>query len=244
MGKYSECFLQMILGQSSKRCPHAIHGAALASQAPLRSQQVAYAIAGHHAGMPDRADLTGKILEHLSTRRDYLESARLDCPDIRAFIDGPAIKLEDISSRADVITRMLFSCLVDADRLDTGRRPNVQAPLRAEERLKKLLSHIATLHSGSQQVNEARREVLVQCFAAAETPDRLLSLSVPTGGGKTLAAMALALKRASIDPNYRRSLSLSPIYRSLNRTRRCTGAFSETTPCSNTTRAISRDCPK
>src|SRR6185437_10046914 len=64
-GKYTDCFQQMITtGQG--RCPHAIHGAALAlggtSGDPigLRAPHIAFAIAGHHAGMPDRDELVGR----------------------------------------------------------------------------------------------------------------------------------------------------------------------------------------
>ena len=67
-----------------------------------------------------------------------------------------------------------------------------------------------TLPGGSEEVKKARKEVLEQCLQAAESRERLLSLSVPTGGGKTLAAMALALKRASVVPSYRRVIIVIP----------------------------------
>lgn len=208
-GKYSDCFQQMIRG-ARRKCPHAIHGAALSVQAPIGSQQIAYAVAGHHAGLPDRTDLGPNIKANWAEAQKLLERARGDCSGIRALLDGRPISTTNRKAHADLFTRMLFSCLVDADRLDTARRANVQAPLEAERRFATLLEHIGTLSGGSETVKAARAEVLAQCLAAAETKERLLSLSVPTGGGKTLAAMALALKRASADPNYRRVIVVIP----------------------------------
>jgi CRISPR-associated endonuclease/helicase Cas3 len=108
---------------------------------------------------------------------------------------------------------MLFSCLVDADRLDSARRPLLQDDLLADERLQILLKHIADLQNNSPDgpVKRMRAHVLEDCLNAASSEQRLFSLSVPTGGGKTLAAMAFALQRAALYPGrFRRVVVVIP----------------------------------
>src|SRR3546814_18225349 len=99
---------------------------------------------------------------------------------------------------------MLFSCLVDADFLDTeafmdegkAARRNGWSELAG---LKPLLdAHLAALASSAADttVNRARARVLGECRIAAERNPGNFTLSVPTGGGKTLAGMAFALDHA------------------------------------------------
>src|SRR6185312_928023 len=113
----------------------------------------------------------------------------------------------------DLYTRMLFSCLVDADRLDTGGRVPLQAPLEAAQRLRLLLDHVDRLgaQSPDSAVKIVRAGVLEDCLQRANLPGSLFSLSVPTGGGKTLAAVAFALQRAALSPDrFRRIIVVIP----------------------------------
>jgi CRISPR-associated endonuclease/helicase Cas3 len=117
----------------------------------------------------------------------------------------------------DLLTRILLSCLVDGDRLDSAERQPTQAPLWAAERLSQLMRCIQTLQAdaekrgGNQIVLAVRQQVQQLCHAAALENARLLSLAVPTGGGKTLAAMRFALERAAAQPNhYRRIVVVIP----------------------------------
>ena len=221
LGKYQDCFQQMILPGGAGRCPHAIHGAAIAylgdNQSPgLRASHVALAIAGHHAGIPDLVGDGSSLRERVMRARDIalplIDRATRDSLGVRQLLASPTPKLENLAGRFDLFTRMAFSCLVDADRLDSAARAAEQAPLRAGELLETLLRYIGNLKSdGSQTVTAARRGILEDCLAAATFPQRLLSLSAPTGGGKTLSAMAFALKRAALDPcRYRRIIIVIP----------------------------------
>lgn len=217
-GKYTDCFQEMILTGKGK-CPHSIHGAALAfggsSNDPvgLRAPHIGLAIAGHHAGVPDHSELGVKVKRKRTEALELVQRASKDVPEIGLLLHRPAPNLENVRERFDLFTRMLFSCLVDADRLDTAGRQIVQAPLNAGVRLETLLTHVDQLSRDSPDgpVKSARREVLEDCLNAAAFPESLLSLSVPTGGGKTLSAMAFALKRAALQPDhYRRVVVVIP----------------------------------
>ncbi|MBV9763560.1 MAG: CRISPR-associated helicase Cas3' [Acidobacteriaceae bacterium] len=217
-GKYTDCFQQMIRTGKGK-CPHAIHGAAMAfggsSNDPigLRAPHLGLAIAGHHAGIPDHSEFGDKVKSNRKEALELLRRASDDVAEIGALFQNAAPQLENVGSRFDLFTRMLFSCLIDADRLDTAFRPIIQAPLNAADRLQTLLRHIHGLseQSADLPLRSARREVLDDCLAAASFPERILSLSVPTGGGKTLSAMAFALRRAALYPEqYRRIIVVIP----------------------------------
>jgi CRISPR-associated endonuclease/helicase Cas3 len=180
----------------------------------LRAPHVAFAIAGHHAGMPNRDELADRVKTSRQEALDLLPRASADLAPIVRLFNTPPPPLEKLpAARFDLLTRMLSSCLVDADRLDTAKREFFQSDLEAKKRLQILLMHIDELSSQSVEgpVKAARRLVLEDCLAAAAYKERILSLSVPTGGGKTLSAMAFALKRAELNPDlYRRIIVVIP----------------------------------
>jgi CRISPR-associated endonuclease/helicase Cas3 len=224
-GKYSDCFQQM-LRTGHGRCQHAIHGAMLAefgtAGSPLKPglQSVAASIAGHHAGL---ADWTPQLQEKLLERKfrdqifELVQRASVDCPELAHLVSEMGSQREASpaarNARFDLFVRMLFSCLVDADRLNSAGRVPLQDDLRAAERLDMLLRHLATLQQNSAEgpVKAMRAQVLEDCLYAAPAQQRLFSLSVPTGGGKTLAAMAFALQRAALHPErFRRVIVVIP----------------------------------
>ncbi len=212
LGKYTECFQQMIR-TGKGRCPHAAHGAYVAYQ--HGRIDASFAIVGHHSGIPDIGGENSwqSRLKNIQREADAIRgNAGEDFPDLLPFAlrsAGPLIP----DLQFDLRTRLLFSCLVDADRLDTADRSSTSLPLLAGDRLAKLLERLQELQAlaGTSVVTSARHSVLRDCLAAAHSNDRLLSLTVPTGGGKTLAAMALALKRAELNPDdYRRIIVVIP----------------------------------
>ncbi len=180
---------------------------------------VAFAVAGHHGGMPDSADL--KSLVAGSSGRPVADeiwaAASANCPELsRLHIAPPA--LQD-SLHADLFTRLVFSCLVDADWGDTaehqrrvrGEDPEPQPlPLDAGSSLQGVLEYIRARAAACKDptVAKVRDDVLHACLAAAQRPPGLFSLTVPTGGGKTLAALAFALKQAATHRNQRGEDSL------------------------------------
>jgi CRISPR-associated endonuclease/helicase Cas3 len=213
LGKYSDAFQQMLrevaAGGAKRRIEHSGHGAAFAFE--KNAIDVAFAVAGHHAGLTvPRGSRSG--LKERSTRcaADALALFNRATGDLCTAASKtprgtlPAVPREMDNVALDLRIRMLTSCLVDADRLDAACVPcEVRTLMDAPRRLSELLAYVESraraLPPGT--VRDARRAVLDACLAAAEWPERLLSLTVPTGGGKTLASMSFALKRIASRPD-------------------------------------------
>lgn len=102
-----------------------------------------------------------------------------------------------------VFIRMLYSCLVDADFLDTERFMSNGMIQRdsgecMEVLLDKLKDRISKwlVNRDDTTVNGRRSEILRNCLEQGKTPKGLFQLTVPTGGGKTVASLAFALRHA------------------------------------------------
>ncbi len=202
-GKEQQGFQQYIKKMSgyqpeikAVKTPHAYVGAILAKrQFPKAFPLLSNAIAGHHRGLYDFGDLKNQLAQDLPS--DVSTGA----------IDGTlSIPQKSIQIRTDFhhLQRMLFSCLVDADRLDTEAfMTPEQARLREgktslEQLYEKLLTHLSGLNVSSADtvVNTVRRFVQQQCVEKSCGKVDFYSLTVPTGGGKTLASVLWALGHA------------------------------------------------
>lgn len=196
---------------------HSAAGAlhALARLGEGSGSALAFLIAGHHAGLPDRhsgdgagASLQARMAkENSDSQREYKEAISapiptniLDCD--KSLAVGPGAK-----AGFALWLRMLFSCLVDADFLDTeayfspekAARRRHYPPLHELKRaLDMYLSEITekVAVSGLSPLNARRAEVLTTCRDKAALPPGFFTLTVPTGGGKTLSSLAFALKHA------------------------------------------------
>lgn len=225
LGKYSDDFQNYIKTVSgyaedahieggSGRVNHSSAGAIHAMDVlGVQGRVFAYLIAGHHAGLPDWRKLeggTGGVLSERLQQREHLSKAlNARVPD---FILHPELTPElKILSRVGgkdgfaLWVRMLFSCLVDADFLDTeafmdgaksadrGIYPSLTDLLTSFDQYMEELVAAAP----DTPVNKLRADILEQCRQKASTSPGLYSLAVPTGGGKTLSAMAFALEHAA-----------------------------------------------
>ncbi|MGC1954391.1 MAG: CRISPR-associated endonuclease Cas3'', partial [Gammaproteobacteria bacterium] len=199
-----------IEGEAGK-APHSTAGGLLACDRFKEAGRVlAYLIASHHAGLYDwnseRSSLEYR-LQQQDSRSELDEALAANPPAELLACDTFQPDLNRIpggSAGFALWLRLLFSCLVDADFLDTeaymrpdqvgsrGTWPDVVTLLGSFDR------HMAQLSDRAKPsaVNRLRAEVLAQCRAKAAEPPGLFSLTVPTGGGKTLSSMAFALEHA------------------------------------------------
>lgn len=207
VGKYTRDFQRLLRGEV-KKAPHSAFGAALAhfrGNAP----DAAFAIAGHHGGMPDPVPLRERLVKARPEIADLWDVAVRDCPALGECFhnrDGLLARLDGDGLQIDCSTRVLFSCLIDADRIDTAKHGGAEIssaePLNAGQRLRGVLRMAAEKARGMTEgpVKSARSAVLEACLNAAGRAGPLFSLTVPTGGAKTLASMAFALRRAELFP--------------------------------------------
>ncbi len=219
LGKYSAAFQKMIYeanGMEAHIEPeapgprnHSTAGALHAvEQFGVHGRILAYLIAGHHAGLPDwhKVDAPGASLkERLGEPSLLADALKADIP--------AAILAEDIPSQPPLggrdgfalWVRMLFSALVDADFLDTESFYDQE---KSESRgcycslaeLKIMFDahmHAVAADAADSKVNQLRAEVLADCRHAGLQDGGIFSLTVPTGGGKTLSSMAFALEHAA-----------------------------------------------
>lgn len=170
---------------------------------------LAYLIAGHHAGLPDWNGDNASLFQRLedARKKDFLKEA-LDQQPAEAILRGqhPSSRPKGGAADLHLWLRMLFSSLVDADFLDTENymdsdKANTRAAYPTiDNLLVRFTAHMGRLASKAipTAVNRIRANVLHQCIerAVEERGNGLYSLTVPTGGGKTLSALAFALHHA------------------------------------------------
>ncbi|MCL2011311.1 MAG: CRISPR-associated endonuclease Cas3'' [Cystobacterineae bacterium] len=209
-GKYTQEVQRRIAGENI-RAEHAVQGAQTAIQhyGEKRGTLLAYVIAGHHAGLANgREGQTRASLKERLARRGIPEllsawqtetSLPRQCPLPQGFKPHAELAMFQLS----FLTRMLYSCVVDADFLDTEAfydsiegRPSLREsgpPLTALQA--KLNTRLAAFKADSE-VNQLRNHILQHVCKQAALPQGMFSLTVPTGGGKTLASLAFALEHA------------------------------------------------
>jgi len=207
-GKASDAFQRRIRGEKI-HVDHSTSGAKTAIEFYAGfGKLLAYCVAGHHAGLPD-----GKSGDDPTCLHDRLGRAEKGCGLLSAELpfplEPPTFKKRQPSPAERgfsyaFFTRMLFSTLVDADFLDTEAFLDPpRAALRSREVSMTALAQLLDAHldrlirrAPATPVNKHRARILAECRAAALLDPGLFSLSVPTGGGKTLSSLAFAISHA------------------------------------------------
>lgn len=206
IGKYSLLF-QNRIKNNGKRCDHSTAGARVIMKNKYWGKLAAYCIAGHHSGLQNcgsstdvgrEGTLNGRlamdyIIPPFDAYKEEIDESmyiRLDKPNIRPLNKG--------GFSISFFIRMLYSCLVDADYLDTeffmkdgkvDRKIEYDFKLFYEKLVLKLNSFIE-----EGLINKKRKEILNKCLEKSRNKRGLYTLTVPTGGGKTLSSMAFAIK--------------------------------------------------
>ena len=202
LGKYREEFQSYLRGEraSSVETQHAIYGAAWA-MTPHQQLGAVFSVAGHHAGLHDLSDAQVAVTKSTVTadlpelvRRIELELGELPTPP-----GIPSHVASDLS--VEFYTRLLFSCLVDADRIDSAIWPakSLEDLNLDTERLLLCVEaerECKQIANPNSPLSDLRNQIFDACLRAGSQPQGFFSLTVPTGGGKTLSAMAFALAHA------------------------------------------------
>lgn len=184
---------------------HAFQGAQwLYEHSKEAGKLMAYCIAGHHGGLPNWHDSPEAALKAKLKKQYEQVEIPMDIPSLPKHLPLMTHEHMRFGFQVQFFVRMLYSCLVDADYLDTER---VLDKAKAEWRSKsQKLSELHPLfwknfnalrdRAEQTKVKRQREIVLSDCIKAAHEPEGLFSLTVPTGGGKTLASLAFALEHA------------------------------------------------
>lgn len=201
IGKYSVEFQQRLHGG-----PKVDHATAGAKELKLKGNVMqAYCVAGHHSGLPDGGSpaepdtFYGRMKKELKDYQAFKEEIK-----IPKFPAAPLKPIGKGGFSAAFFIRMLFSCLVDADYLDTERFMKQGQTARGnydsiEQLFDRLYKHIASwlTNYNENTVNGRRSSILRACLEKGRGPQGLYQLTVPTGGGKTVSSLAFALRHAN-----------------------------------------------
>ena len=209
IGKYSVDFLKRITGESNQRVDHSTAGARVCVEKGGKYRFLEYCIGGHHTGLPDYGSnydnagdptLMGRRKKKISDYQVY--QTEIDIPEI---VTDPFDfkKTVNLDFSMSVFIRMLYSCLVDADFLDTEAFMSRGKKVRNSGEpvgvlLEKLEKHVSEWlkNQDMDTVNGRRTEILKHCLEEGRSERGLFRLTVPTGGGKTIASLAFALRHA------------------------------------------------
>ncbi|KAF0203037.1 MAG: CRISPR-associated helicase Cas3 [Bacteroidetes bacterium] len=217
LGKYSSEFQEYIRvnsgyeedDQKRSKTDHTSAAAILSKEIyPNIWPPLAYCIAGHHAGLHNFTHdpgVSGDLSDRLK-KQEFLDKVRSKIPVklLEKVNLKPPIGKSIDPKQMNLWVRMLFSCLVDADYLDTERFMNPESFARRGkyDSLSELKSRFdiymeeIVKNAPFTTVNSIRSRILEDCIKSGELSPGFFSITVPTGGGKTLSSMAWALVHA------------------------------------------------
>lgn len=198
----------------------------------LASEWIANCIISHHQGLRDFLDpqLTSPVHERLTLKNiDEFEQSKAEFfkyvpeKELDQYFSKAKSELKHILDviqknslppiASSLLIKFIFSCIIDADRTNTREfeedekpEPPLDRPAffhRSYEALMNKLREMDQADDADHSINRLRRDMSLQCDLFAQRPSGIYSLSIPTGGGKTLASLRYALKHATIYNKHR-----------------------------------------
>ncbi|MBM7682123.1 CRISPR-associated endonuclease/helicase Cas3 [Pullulanibacillus pueri] len=191
------------------------------------SEIVGNAIISHHMGLQDflspelESDYLNRVSEkpiddfqnvveafyhHILSQEDFQDYVKQCEIELTHFFKQNIDKQNGQKLFLTLLTKYIFSCLIDADRTDTRCFEEKTSPTidsqndnLFEAYYNKLTNHLSDLNANPHTqttINQLRAKMSQECDAFAEKPSGIYTLSIPTGGGKTLASLRYALKHA------------------------------------------------
>ena len=219
IGKYSRGF-QKRIQEDGPKVDHSTAGAYELGKLGRDFLPLAFCIAGHHSGLMnkgakgdlDNGTLVARMHKTLKGDLDY-SKFKNELPAIS--IDKKQLPPFTNTYKEMLRTRMLFSCLVDADYLDTERFMQPKALVRGDfddlgVLYERYNDYVGKWGEPVSKINKKRTEIRENCIAAAHGAEGLYSLTVPTGGGKTIASLGFALEHAMTHKNKQRIIYVIP----------------------------------
>jgi len=220
LGKVNPKFQDYLIACNERvkatKAPHSIQGSSFLWWLLLQQNKINLPLAmctlGHHGGLDSQHKVivqNGKLYEWWKDKKN-ISIKKLMQDFLKYFSLVTPEKLPDNALKQELLLRMLFSALVDADFLDTEKHFNVtQSILRTNPIHPKDLWPIfrATQlkmmwQNRNDKLNKIRNRIYFTCVDAAKNQPGVFRLTVPTGGGKTLSGMAFALKHSVVNKTH------------------------------------------
>ena len=223
LGKILDSWQNYLL-HKGRRVPHSPHGAMLARSLAKRRRIVpslSFVIAGHHGGLKDNDDLGG---DDFTERAKGWEQARDEAvAEIAGFLPDELPEFDLRGTRLEFAIRMLFGCLVDADRIDAAVFTGDASPDQDEASVLATLSTCFNPRHVDGALASLRREFASDCMAKAPAPCGLFRLTGPTGVGKTVASLQFAIAHCQANPSLEGILYVGPLKSIIDQTWRVYG---------------------
>ena len=228
IGKYQASFQKRISGDATVKVEHSTCGAVALKdyfkKTEIEYWILSYIIAGHHTGIPnggnvtddkDSISLNGRLkrtFEPFDVFKQDLSIPEYPNGSLNEWIKQDITPTELIE-KISFLIRYLFSCLTDADSIDTARfyHQECEEKLHADfNTCLDILNEKLSLFKPKTDLQKARNILQAQAFRNIKQNSEIYLLNMPTGSGKTLCGLKSALLRIKEDSSKKRIIYVIP----------------------------------
>ncbi len=226
IGKYQPTFQRRINGENVK-INHAVCGALESKEIfdkSILSVIMQYCIAGHHSGLQDYGSITDsadqstlqgnlkRCLEDYSFYKNEIFPIDVDKNKAISFLKKDCTTPIEVTEKLDFIIRYCFSCLTDADSIDSANFAKTEKVINKTSDFNRTLCDINDLLDSFTPITKLQKSrSLLQniAFSKAKEAENIMLLNMPTGSGKTFCSLKIALETA-INTNKKRIIYVIP----------------------------------